>query len=473
MSGNQLLQNLCRRLDAALSDDEISNVIEDILGFTKILCRKRKFHNSILESMKNPNSSQSLAENEYECFNKLRAKVCQKILQNASKPISLKCLQIFFNILWCHSKFCQVPLIYDKLFMKSYEMLIESVLLHGPKIVTNVFVRNVNQRLDYLVSFYHLATSSNFVGLIAETSADEFSHYVKTLLKLAPPKTQEGYDTLFEKQECNSKACLKFLSFDNLKTKFSKTWLSVLAIPMEISVETSLLFHLSNDLMPLFSDPRDLTDFLFIKLESTFLKSRYLSLDCLQTLVGKYNLEYPDLYEKVYEMCSEEAFMLNTCSDKFLQVLRRFLLSTKLSYELLVKFCLRLSERVLKSEAVTALKLMAMIDEILTTHKLLPTKEPNLRRKKPKNSEVEEICQSNYVSEDLIDTILRIKETMKTHYHAGVRHEASKLGEISTKVRLTDVLEVEDLSATMFKLAEQKVLKDEIVFVAKTEFPLS
>ena len=475
MSNLNVMQNLSRRLDSASNDDETQKVLEDILDFTKVLCKKKKLHNSILTAMKNPTSGADNEENEFECFNKLQTKISHEIVENDSKSISRSCLQIFFNILWCHSKWCEVPLIYDKLFMRSYDILAESVLLRGPKNVTGLFVKNLNQRLDYLTSFYHLASSSNFLPKVISTSQNDFSNYVKTLLKLDPPKTEDDFNTVFQTEKCASKDCLKFLTFDFLKTKFTKTWLSVLSIPMEVSVETSVLFHLSSNLIPLFSDPRDLTDFLFAKLESSSLKSRYLSLDCLQTLVGRYNLEYPDLYEKLYDMCTEEAFTLNICSDKFLQVLRKFLLSSKLSNELLVKFCRRLADRVLKSEATTALKLLALLDEVLKTHKLVPTRQTNLKRKASQSGKMNpemdpQINQAVYVSEDLMVSILQMKEAMKTHYHPEVRNQASKVAEISAKVKLGDNLEFEDLSTTMFKLAHKKVPKEEINFVVKTEF---
>jgi len=166
---------------------------------------------------------------------------------------------------------------------------------------------------------------------------------------------------------------------------------------------------LREKVMPVIADCRDLTDFLMLSLNSSSQKRKFLALECFYDLIVRYNIEYPGLYGQLLDMCSDRSFRLSTYSLSFLTILRKFVMSTKLSLELIKSFIIRLGNVSLKCESSVLLSILGLLRDMVHQHKLL--------------------CgpQGESTREEFLDVLLAVQDTMKSHFNPAVRKAATNL----------------------------------------------
>lgn len=128
-----------------------------------------------------------------------------------------------------------------------------------------------------------------------------------------------------------------------------------------------LLIKLPEKILPKMSNPLMLSDFLTQSYNSGGLIS-VLALNSLFVLITSFNLEYPNFFQKVYQLLDSSIFSTKY-KDRFFQHLDNFLLSTHLSSTLVGAFIKKLSRMLLTCPPGDARFLILFIYNLLIRHK--------------------------------------------------------------------------------------------------------
>lgn len=128
-----------------------------------------------------------------------------------------------------------------------------------------------------------------------------------------------------------------------------------------------LLIKLPEKILPKMSNPLMLSDFLTQSYNSGGLIS-ILALNSLFVLITSFNLEYPNFFQKVFQLLDSSIFSTKY-KDRFFQHLDNFLLSTHLSSTLVGAFIKKLSRMLLTCPPGDARFLILFIYNLLIRHK--------------------------------------------------------------------------------------------------------
>lgn len=110
--------------------------------------------------------------------------------------------------------------------------------------------------------------------------------------------------------------------------EFSKAWLLLLSCPMSQKTVKLILKHLPDNVVPYLQNPLLLADYL-----STTVKRKgivaVLALESLFHMIVKYNLDYPNYFSVLYDLCSPDVFAARY-RTKFMHLLHNSLKSTNI-----------------------------------------------------------------------------------------------------------------------------------------------
>jgi hypothetical protein len=147
---------------------------------------------------------------------------------------------------------------------------------------------------------------------------------------------------------------------------FSKAWLALLSLPFTTAQHKLLLRHLPEHVIPHMRSPMLLADYL-TQSYTTGGVVAVLALESLFQLIVKFNLDYPDFFLSLYNLCTVEVF----CAKyryKFMKLLNASLRSVNLPAYLVAAFIKRLMHISLHSLTPNAPFCIAQCTWLLRQH---------------------------------------------------------------------------------------------------------
>ncbi|GIY61255.1 nucleolar complex protein 4 homolog B [Caerostris darwini] len=150
---------------------------------------------------------------------------------------------------------------------------------------------------------------------------------------------------------------------------FSDTWLKFLKLQLPFSVLKKVLLILHKRVVPYLQNPCLLLDFLTDSYDRGGILS-LLSLSSLFFLIDKYNVEYPDFFQKFYSLTNAE-IINGKYSARYFYLCDLFLSSTHVPAYLIAAFAKKLSRIALKSKTDNILRIIVLVINFIIRHKSL------------------------------------------------------------------------------------------------------
>lgn len=158
----------------------------------------------------------------------------------------------------------------------------------------------------------------------------------------------------------------KLQDVDYYKKAFSKAWLALLSLPFTAAQHKLLLKHLPEHVVPNMRNPMLLADYL-TQSYATGGMVAVLALESLFHLIVHNNLDYPDFFLSLYNLCTVEVFSAKYRA-KFMKLLSTSLKSVNLPAYLVAAFCKRLASLALHSPTPNSQFCIAQVTWLLRQH---------------------------------------------------------------------------------------------------------
>jgi len=223
---------------------------------------------------------------------------------------------------------------------------------------------------------------------------------------------------------------------------FDKIWFEFISWKLTPSFHRRVLIYLPEKLFAHCDNPVIFTDF-FMRSYNFGGPVSLLSLNGLYILMQKYNLEYPDFYQKLYNILEPSIFHAKY-KARFFYLIDMFLKSTHLPQYLVAAFIKRLARLSLGAPANCLGLTTPLIMNLLTRH-------PNLMKLIHNPNAVEDLPNDPYDMSEPDPAKCRAEESslwelkiLQRHYCPLVGHAAMFIGNPlpSTEEDLTDRLEM-------------------------------
>lgn len=132
----------------------------------------------------------------------------------------------------------------------------------------------------------------------------------------------------------------QLLDYYSYRKVYSKLWLTLLTIPLTVTQHKLILKHIPENVLPIMTQPILLADYLTISYDQGGLVS-VLALESLLQLIVQYNLDYPNYFVSLLNLCTIEIFTAKY-RNKFVKLLSMSLQSTNLPIYLVAAFMKKL-----------------------------------------------------------------------------------------------------------------------------------
>ena len=155
---------------------------------------------------------------------------------------------------------------------------------------------------------------------------------------------------------------------DSLIKNFNNLWTDFAKIQhKEADIFKRLLILLTDKVLPVLKNPTSFTDFL-INSYNIGGSISLLALNGVFFLISNHNLEYPDFYTKLYQLCTPELLHAKYRA-RFFHLANLFLASSHLPEYLVAAFIKRLSRLCLTAPSNSILLILPFIGNLLIRHK--------------------------------------------------------------------------------------------------------
>lgn len=201
------------------------------------------------------------------------------------------------------------------------------------------------------------------------------------------------------------------------KSGFENKWLHFLNSNLSNSQYKTILLILHKRIIPFFMKPTKLMDFLTDSYEVGGVVS-VLSLNGLFELIKKYNLDYPNFYEKLYSLFDEDLFHVKYRS-RFLRLADVFLASTHLPSAIVASFLKKMARLSLSASPSAIVSVIPFTYNLLKKH---PTCMILLQNTSAPNDYTDPFddTEKNPLKTRAIESSLWELETLQSHYHPNV-----------------------------------------------------
>ncbi|XP_014251214.1 nucleolar complex protein 4 homolog isoform X2 [Cimex lectularius] len=194
-----------------------------------------------------------------------------------------------------------------------------------------------------------------------------------TVINLFKPsqKNQEMPKNYF----CKTK--IGILNSKKMSETVRSVWEKMMVVELPPRTKQLLLVTLLEKIMPLLIKPVFLTDFFMSSLESGGAIT-LLSLQGIFELIQKHNINYPNIYDKLYDMFKPEIFE-TTYKARFYYLADLFLSSLHLTEALVASFAKRLARLALVAPPPDIIILMGFITNLIIRHPGLSSLITNMK----------------------------------------------------------------------------------------------
>ncbi|KAL0077617.1 CBF/Mak21 family-domain-containing protein [Phycomyces blakesleeanus] len=201
------------------------------------------------------------------------------------------------------------------------------------------------------------------------------------------------------------------------KRSFSLCWIAMLKLPLTEEIYKKTLLVLHKRVLPHMAEPKMLMDFLTDSYNQGGSIS-LLALNGLFTLITEHNLDYPDFYQKLYNLLDRDILHVKYRS-RFFRLLDIFLASAYLPAGLIASFIKRLARLSLTAPPAASVIVIPFIYNLLQRHpicmKLIHTNSAVGEREDPFVYEE----KSPYECKALESSLWEM-DTLAEHYYANV-----------------------------------------------------
>ena len=204
---------------------------------------------------------------------------------------------------------------------------------------------------------------------MSDDNADEFEYDERTKYKVARKngRSLNDKDTSNKKKKSRQMSrSEKLVDWESHRRVYSKAWLSVLSMPLTKNQHKIALKHLPEFVINFLDEPLVVSDYLTRSYESGGVVS-VLALESLFQLIVKYNLDFPNFFTSLYNLCSTEVFSARYRS-KFIKLLSASLKSTNLPSYVVSAFIKRLAYLSLHAPVPCSLYCVSQIMWLLKKH---------------------------------------------------------------------------------------------------------
>mmetsp|Transcript_8922 Transcript_8922/g.13399 ORF Transcript_8922/g.13399 Transcript_8922/m.13399 type:complete len:571 (-) Transcript_8922:55-1767(-) len=168
------------------------------------------------------------------------------------------------------------------------------------------------------------------------------------------------------RKRCRLSRAQQIMDVECHRKEFSRTWLSLLSLPLTAVQQRTALKHLPQHVIPYLQQPVLLADYL-----STTVKAggvvAVLALESLFHIIVHYNLDYPDYFSALYELCSVDV-MSARYRGKFMRLLHASLKSSNIPAYVAGAFIKKLTHLCLHIPGPSALFCLAQVMWLLRHH---------------------------------------------------------------------------------------------------------
>lgn len=205
---------------------------------------------------------------------------------------------------------------------------------------------------------------------MSDDNEEEFEYDERTRCKVARKNGRNLNDkevtTNKKKKSRQMSRSEKLVDWESHRRVYSKAWLSVLSMPLTKSQHKIALKHLPEFVINYLDEPLLVSDYLTRSYDSGGVVS-VLALESLFQLIVKYNLDYPNFFTSLYNLCTTEVFSARYRS-KFVKLLNASLKSTNLPSYVIASFVKRLAYLSLHAPAPCSLYCVSQIMWLLKKH---------------------------------------------------------------------------------------------------------
>lgn len=204
---------------------------------------------------------------------------------------------------------------------------------------------------------------------------------------------------------------------NHYKTEFENKWLYFLNQGLSTDQYKTVLLVLHKRIIPAFKKPTNLMDFLTDSYEVGGSIS-ILALNGLFELIKKYNLDYPNFYQKLYSLF--DAKLLHTrYRSRFFRLTDLFLSSTHLPAALVASFIKKMARLSLSAPPSAVVSIIPFIYNLLKRHPTCMILLQNADASDDYNDPYDDSITDPYTT-NAIESSLWEMETMASHYHPNV-----------------------------------------------------
>ncbi|SCU80064.1 LADA_0B04852g1_1 [Lachancea dasiensis] len=220
------------------------------------------------------------------------------------------------------------------------------------------------------------------------------------------------------------------------KSNLEKNWLALLnlnGLPITQYKTTLLVLH--KRIIPYFQAPTKLMDFLTDSYNLGDDVVSLLALNGLFELMRRYNLEYPNFYQKLYLLVTPRLMHVKHRS-RFLRLTDLFLSSTHISANLVASFIKKLARLTLDSPPSAIVSVFPLVYNLIKRHPTCmimlhdpdyiddpfatPEQVASLKERKEQYTDPFKIDEKNPEFTNAINSSLWELESLTSHYHPNV-----------------------------------------------------
>ncbi|XP_067935790.1 nucleolar complex protein 4 homolog [Watersipora subatra] len=214
---------------------------------------------------------------------------------------------------------------------------------------------NYMKRLMYIITSIQESSS--------EVSEVQISNLLSGMLILTSPSGSEKLSNFLVASSAGSSLVS---SVKVHREMFSKVWLAFVKIKLTSKMYKKILVSLPDKIIPHLQDPLVVSDWLISCYDRGGALS-LMSLNGLFVLMNKYNLEYPDFYNRLYNIMDNEVFFVKY-KARFFHMLDLFLQSLLLPTTTIAAFIKKLSRMALTAPPHGILLILELVTNLLVRH---------------------------------------------------------------------------------------------------------
>lgn len=229
------------------------------------------------------------------------------------------------------------------------------------------------------------------------------------------------------------------LSLSSHRKTAQEAWLSIFRSSLTKDQRKSILHHLTSRIVPWFTKPESLMDFLTDSYDAGGATS-LLALSGLFYLISNKNLDYPAFYTKLYSLL-DDTLLHSKHRSRFFRLLDTFMSSTHLPAALVASFIKKLSRLALHAPPAAIVVVVPWVYNMLMRHRTCTfmihreIRSPT-QRKLLESQGMDDpfsMSQLDPMETGAIDSSLWELETLASHYHPNVATLARIIQEQFTK----------------------------------------